>query len=348
MIERRKIVSTWKGSGAVALATLVEVQGSSYRGTGARILIGADGSHVGSVSGGCLEAEIVRKARWLTRSGPAIERYSTVFDDTSDIPYGLGCGGTVHVLLEPANTPEFTATMEALEASLRGEIRHIATVLPTESAAFARQVTDAEGHLLFSSNTQLCGELYRERLDPPQRLFLFGAGDDAQPMVHLAALLGWSVFVFDGRPQLAKPERFPQAESVQARHRLEALRPSRQDAVVLMSHSYEQDRDWLTEVLPCEPRYLGMLGSRHRSALLVTAASEALGWTVERACERLFSPVGLDLGGDGPEAIALAAVAEIQACMQGKLPHSRRLTPETVARQLDLGPSQFQQAQCAL
>ena len=351
MIERRKIVSMWKSGGAVALATLVDVQGSSYRGTGARILIGEDGSHVGSVSGGCLEAEIVRKARWLIRGGPAIERYSTLFDDTADMPYGLGCGGTVDVLLEPADTPEFTAIMEALEASLLGETRYITTTLPTKNQAFARRITDGEGRILFSTDAHVSGESYSERLDPPQRLFLFGAGDDAQAVVQMAALLGWSVFVHDGRAQLARPERFPQAEGVSATHQLGAVKPSSRDAVVLMTHSFEQDRDWLAAVLPYEPRYLGMLGSRHRSALLVKAAAETLNWSVERACERLFSPVGLNLGGDGAEAIALAAVAEIQACMQGKLPHSRRMTPATVAEQLDQGPStamQYQQAQCAL
>lgn len=351
MIERRKIVSMWKSGGAVALATLVDVQGSSYRGTGARILIGADGSHVGSVSGGCLEAEIVRKARWLTRGGPSIERYSTLFEDTSDIPYGLGCGGTVYVLLEPAGTPEFNALMEALEASLLGESRRISTTLPTENQVFARQITDISGRLLFSTSTQTSGAFYHELLDPPQRLFLFGAGDDAQPMAQMAALLGWSVFVFDGRSQLAKPERFPQAEAVQVLQQLGKVRPSVDDAVVLMTHSFEQDRAWLTEVLPCEPRYLGMLGSRHRSALLITAAAHTLGWTVERACTRLFSPVGLNLGGDGAEAIALTAIAEIQACTQGKLPHSRRMTPDMIAEQLEHGPSnaaQYQQVQCAL
>lgn len=351
MIERRKIVNMWRRGGAVALATLVDVEGSSYRGTGARILIDADGSHVGSVSGGCLEAEIVRRARWLTREGPAIERYSTLFEDTSDIPYGLGCGGTVHVLLEPTDTPEFAAIMEALEASLRGEARCVATTLPNQGQAFARQITDRDGRLLFSTAASAPGEAYHERLDPPQRLFLFGAGDDAQPVVQMADLLGWSTFVFDGRSQLARPERFPEAEGVYAVQQLGSLKPSTNDALVLMTHSYEQDRDWLTQVLPCEPRYLGMLGSRHRSALLITAAAEELGWTAERACRRLFSPVGLNLGGDGAEAIALAAIAEIQACTHGKLPHSRRMTPEMVAEQLRNGPSgatQYLQAQCAL
>src|SRR5579875_1029817 len=116
MIERRRIVDMWQRGNAAALATLVRVEGSSYRKTGARLLVGMDGSYVGSVSGGCLEAEIVRKAQWLTSAGATVQRYSTMFDDTADIPYGLGCGGTVDVLIEPANCLEFDALMLAFSA----------------------------------------------------------------------------------------------------------------------------------------------------------------------------------------------------------------------------------------
>ncbi len=114
-----------------------------------------------------------------------------------------------------------------------------------------------------------------------------------------------------------------------------------------MGHSYEQDRSWLTAVLPYQPRYLGLLGSRHRSALLVSEAAAALGWRLDQACQNLFAPVGLDLGGDGAEAIALATIAEIQACCQGKLGHSRRVTPETVLEQIERGGSS-RYLQCAL
>jgi xanthine dehydrogenase accessory factor len=102
MPESRKIVELWKRGDAIALATLVRVQGSSYRRTGAKLLIAADGEYVGSISGGCLEAEVVRKAQWLTRDGAVMQRYSTLFDDTAEIPFGLGCGGTVDLLIEPA------------------------------------------------------------------------------------------------------------------------------------------------------------------------------------------------------------------------------------------------------
>ncbi len=352
MIESRQIVERWKRGDAAALATLVRVEGSSYRSEGARLLISRDASYVGSVSGGCLEAEIVRKAQWLTRAGAAVEHYSTLFDDTADIPYGLGCGGTVDVLLEPVNTPEFAALMAALVSSLQGESRFVTTWLPVNGVAMAREVKNAQGEVLFRSrhlSKESVAQSFCEALDPPQRLFLFGAGDDARPMVKLAALLGWSVFVQDGRAQWAKPDRFPEAERVIAGTELQELRPGEDDAVVLMTHSYEADREWLKGVLPCQPRYLGLLGSRHRSALLISEAALALGWSVAQACEHLFSPVGLDLGGDGAEAIALSAIAEIQACTQGKLPHSRRMTPSTVAEQVEKGgASRYLQAQCAL
>src|SRR5665213_3648121 len=107
MVDRRRIVRQWKQGAATVLVTLVRAEGSSYRRPGARLLIGVDGEYAGTISGGCLEAEVVRKAAWMTRAGAVVERYSTLFDDTAEIPYGLGCGGTVDLLVEPAGTPEF-------------------------------------------------------------------------------------------------------------------------------------------------------------------------------------------------------------------------------------------------
>jgi xanthine/CO dehydrogenase XdhC/CoxF family maturation factor len=257
------------------------------------------------------------------------------------------------VLIEPANTPEFEALMQACAASLQGEVRHISTWLPQDARAMGREITDSDEQIIFRSehiDVQSTAAHFFEQLDPPQRLFILGAGEDARPMVRMAALLGWSVFVLDGRAQWAKPERFPEAAQVIAAQALDSLTPGKDDAVVLMTHSYEQDREWLKQVLPCRPRYVGLLGSRHRSALLVSEAAEAIGWSIARACEHMFSPVGLDLGGDGAEAIALSTIAEIQACTQGKLGHSRRMTPESIAEQIAHGggASRFLQAQCAL
>jgi xanthine dehydrogenase accessory factor len=344
MRERRKIVELWRQGNAAALVTLVRVEGSSYRRVGARLLVTVDGEYAGTISGGCLEAEVVRKAAWMTRAGAVVERYSTLFDDTAEIPYGLGCGGTVDLLFEPAGTPEFEVLMEALEASLRGEERRVVTSLPEDGRLLRRVV--GEGILDDTA------EEIEEWIEAPQRLFVFGAGDDARPMVQMAALLGWNVSVVDGRGQWARAERFPEAAKVIAAEScvgLEGLQIGTRDAAVVMTHSYEQDRVWLAGLLPVGARYLGLLGARHRSALLVSEAAAKLGWSVDRACEGLFAPVGLDLGGDGAEAIALAVVAEIQACCEGKLGVSRRMTAGLVAEQIVKGgASRYLQAQCAL
>ena len=155
----------------------------------------------------------------------------------------------------------------------------------------------------------------------------------------------------DGRPQLAKAERFPEAERVAVIESITAdvlgIRP--EDAVVLMTHSYEQDRELLAALLPLRPRYLGVLGARHRSSLLVSEVAAKLGRTVASCCKQIYAPVGLDLGGDGPEAIALAVIAEAQACCMGKLGASRRLSAEDVARHVrEGGVSRYLQVHCAL
>src|ERR1700761_4656432 len=120
MSELRQIVALWgeaKGrKEEVCLATVVRVEGSSYRKPGARMLLTRSGRRAGTISGGCLEAEVAKKAWWLTESGPAIQRYSSFFDDDSPAPYGLGCGGTVHVLLDRG--PSTHAVLDALELSL--------------------------------------------------------------------------------------------------------------------------------------------------------------------------------------------------------------------------------------
>lgn len=362
MVERRQIVRLWQESGASVLVTLVRSEGSSYRQPGARLLIGSNGGYAGTISGGCLETEVMRKALWKVRVGAAVERYSTLFDDTAEIPFGLGCGGTVDLLMEPVETAECQALLLAMQASLQGEATTVVTWLPGEGKPLGRVILGANGTVLFASEglsekRLACASGLRaggnyegrfvEELRPPQRLFVLGAGDDAKPLVRMAALLGWSVTVADGRAQLARADRFPDAERVLSPVTSLEIHPD--DAVVLMTHSYEQDRELLTRVLPQRPRYLGLLGARHRSSLLVAEAGALLGWSVAACCELLYAPVGLDLGGDGPEAIALAVIAEAQACCMGKLGKSRRLSPEDVAAQLAKGgASRYLQAQCAL
>ncbi len=367
-MERRQIVELWRQSAGRpgVLVTLVRAEGSSYRRPGARLLLTPElARHAGTLSGGCLEAEVLKKAPWLVRDGARVEQYSMIFDDTAEIPFGLGCGGTVDLLYESADEPEGRALLEALEGALNGREATVISFLPGQGRGLRRLIADAEGQVIFrspglSDEKVACGlrltpgEPYEgrfvERLVAPPRLFVLGAGDDARPVVDLAAAVGFSVTVADGRAQLARPERFPRAERVVVLDPDAAqLSVRRDDAVVLMTHSYEQDRALLVELLPLAPRYLGLLGARHRSSLLVSEAAAILGRSVAECCEHLFAPVGMDLGGDGPEAIALSIVAEVHGVCHGRLGSSLRLSAEDVARQVAKGgASRYLQTQCAV
>ncbi len=365
MMERRKIVALWEKSGAASgvFVTLVRVEGSSYRRPGAHLLLAA-GEHAGMISGGCLDSEVQRKAAWLTRSGAAVERYSTIFDDTGEIPYGLGCGGQVDLLLEPVNTVECRALMESFRASLGGERRTVVTTLPEPGVALRRAIWNSAGEIVFASDGfsaaqikqswRLSGEqmessllskqeqrVHFEFLEPPQRFIIFGAGDDVQPLATMASQLGWLVIVADGRPQLARPERFLAAENGPltvvldaAGEELRRLAIGPHDAVALITHSYEQDRALLSHLLPLTPRYLGLLGSRYRASLLLAETAAELGWSLEQCAARLHTPIGLDLGGDAPEAVALAILAEAQAVCHNRSAAMRRLSAAELAAHL--------------
>lgn len=365
MMEQRRIVELWQRGGTRVLVTVVRVEGSSYRRPGARLLLGNVGEYAGTISGGCLEAEVTRKAAWKVHEGALVERYSTMFDDTAEVPYGLGCGGVVDLLLEPVEAPECVALMSAMQRALdTGDRSTVVTWLPGEGKKLRRVVLNARGEVVFVSDDLnekklacarglLPGTEYEgrfvEEIRGPLRLFVLGAGDDAKPLVSIATMMGWSVTVADGRQHLARRERFAGAVRVVplGAAGVSALGVQANDAVVVMTHSYEQDCSLLRELLPLAPRYLGLLGARHRSSLLVSEAAALAGLTVEECCERIWAPVGLDLGGDGPEAIALAVMAEAHAVCMGQLGASQRLSAGDVAQHVREGrASRYLQTHC--
>lgn len=377
--ERRELMALYAGAEASAsggvLMSLIQVAGSSYRRPGARLLVLGDGRTAGTLSGGCLEADLLRRASWTVRSGAVVEHISTAFDDTAEIPYGLGCGGEVDLLLESAGSPEAAALMGALQQSLDGQHRTVVTLLPG-ARALARIILDAHGDVLFASDalpteqvvtvrsaarassvplagivdTEV-GPVAIERLLPAQRLVIFGAGEDARPLARLALEMGWSVAVADTRAQRATAERFPGVQQVLVAAGSADVPVHPEDAVVLMTHSYEQDGRLLAELLPIAPRYLGLLGARHRSALLLQGAAESLGMPLATAVDRTHAPIGLELGGDGPESVALAIVAELQHTFSGMASQtaSRRLTTAAAERLLaEAPPFVPRESACAL
>ena len=378
--ERRDVVALCLGEAGMnpaatggVLFSVVRVAGSSYRQPGARMAVLADGRTAGTLSGGCLEADLLRRAAWTVRDGAVVEQFSTGFDDTADVPYGLGCGGDIFILAESLGNPEAAALLQALEATLRGEERTVLTRLPeTAGCGFLRAVLDGNGQAVFCSEgfpvEQLAtpgtlpgscgcvetgtGVFFVERLPAMQRLVIFGAGEDARPLARLAAGMGWAVTVAGTRPQQLTEARFSgdvQRQLAVAAAEVPVL-PA--DAVVLMTHSYEQDRRLLGELLPLAPRYLGLLGARHRSALLLSEASELAGIGIHEAVERTHAPIGLELGGDGPEAVALAIVAELQrtfAAAPGRALASRRMQLGEVERLLQDAPQRVETADhCAM
>lgn len=338
MGELRQILELWKraaGAGEdVCLATIAAIEGSAYRRPGARMLLTASGQRAGTISGGCLEAEVAKKAWWLTDKGPALQRYSSFFDDDGDMPYGLGCGGTVIVLLERGEP-----AARALEALRRSHDQRLPSVIVSSLDArqpgtllilnHAAEVVFGDEHnqeavaaargALRARESRQTDRYFIEFVAPPPALFVFGAGDDAQPLVELAGMLGWHTTVADGRSQLARPERFPRAAVVTGLDEALHQAPGPDDAAVIMTHSYEQDRKLLRMLLPRDAKYLGILGPRRRTERLAADIAPEIRLTVAECMARLHTPVGLDLGGHFPAAIALSIAAELQAVFAGRL-----------------------------
>jgi xanthine/CO dehydrogenase XdhC/CoxF family maturation factor len=223
-----------------------------------------------------------------------------------------------------------------------GDVLFASEALPTEDIVDLRRAARQSPH----ASRQQVGpyDMFVEHLHAVQRLILFGAGEDARPLTRIAAEMGWHVIVVDSRASAAKPERFLAAEQVIHGVDAAAVGVTPADAIVLMTHSYEQDRKLLAQLLPLAPRYLGLLGARHRSALLLHEAAEMAGMPLAIAVERTRAPIGLEIGGDGPEAVALAIVAELQRTLsspaQDATP-SRRMSVADVERIVVEGPAQL-------
>ncbi len=330
-----------------ALATVVEVVGSAYRRPGARMLVTENGELTGAISGGCLEGDARQRARRAIFQGePALVTYDTRDEDDPRHGLGPGCQGVVRILLEPLN---FSDSHNALEL-LRDFARHpalavLATVFEADTAglraavgqrlllsaagalrgapllaaplAEAARATLAQGQSRVLDIDTAAGPVRAllELLVPPLRLVVYGAGNDAQPLVHLAGSLGWHITVVDGRPNLATATRFPEAAAVRVvpAAELEGQTPDPLAYHVLLSHNYAYDLAALQTLLPSPAPYIGLLGPRLKAARLLDELDLTRSEQKQLLRERLHSPVGLDLGSETPEEIALAIVAEIQA-----------------------------------
>lgn len=338
-----------QGDDAV-LATVVKVEGSAYRRPGARMLINALGQTAGTVSGGCLETEVARTARWLTERGPALRSYSTAEEDEDGdaaVRFGLGCNGTVHLLFERVESAACQWLLQGCRALAAGDPGlSVATVVNAVQPDLLGQ------RLLLTADEQLQGslpeawsasllpllqqarsarraalhrfrqpggevEVLIEHLRPARRLVIFGGGHDAQPLVRMAKLQGLHVTVIDSRAHFARRSRFPEADDVvlgllDSGFGLGDLLADA--AVVVMTHSLQQDTWWLAQALASSACYIGQLGPRERTERMLAGMAQAN----LPGVERLHYPVGLDLGGDTPESVALAILGEMTAVLNGR------------------------------
>jgi xanthine dehydrogenase accessory factor len=328
------------------VASVMRVQGSAYRHAGARLLFSSGQALAGSVSGGCLEASIVRKGPWLTRERPACVRYEGGREEGDDeSPRGTGCDGTVDILIERVDFGSKSQPLSFVQACLEQERRGVLlSVFEAENARVpigGRFALDELGNGASSlGDESVCAALSRaaesalgethpksrivhgdgfaallEVIEPAPHLFVFGSGPDALPLVELASTLGMGVTVCEPNPRVAMRERFSaRAElhlgSVEAA--LTKLDSRCTPLAVVMSHHYPTDLQALGMLLRSRVAYIGMLGPERRTRKM---CGELFPNFTGALPARVRAPVGLDLGAETPTEIALSIIAEIQTVL---------------------------------
>lgn len=325
-LETRQVLdrlAEWHAAGLrCALATVVRVRGSAYRHEGAKLVVADDGRHEGNVSGGCLEADVREVALRVIRTGVAERReYCGGADEVQAWDLGVGCEGVVELYIEPVRDAR-----DAERALMAEERAHVVT---TNITTGARECQPMDGLSLYdisrfdADGSTLQDERFVELLYPPPRLLVVSAGDDAAQLARLAASVGFRVVVADRRPGLLTRERFPapiQLVEADAASLVDRVALDTESFAVVMTHNFADDTDYLRALLPTPARYLGVLGPRQRTARIL-GILRAEGPMDE---ERIFGPVGLDIGTDGAEQVALSVVAEMLAVRSGRRPRSLR------------------------
>ncbi|MVM29099.1 XdhC/CoxI family protein [Spirosoma sp. HMF4905] len=327
----------------VALATVVYVAGSAYRRPGARMLVTDDGRWEGAISGGCLEGDALRKARQVMLDGkPMVVRYDTMDDDANSLGIGLGCNGIIDVFIEPidpANPANPIALLREF-VQLRDK-RVIATVYQSgwetglsEGARFLltdQTVENIPNWLRSDMNsvmhsgkpvTQLYEvnggivDVFIERIDPGIELVIFGAGYDTIPLTRLATEIGWQVTITEDCIAHLAPKRFPAATCLlyaDAEAVTDKIPLTDRTAAVLMSHNYKYDMAVLTKLMTTDIPYIGVLGPRKRYEKMQMEWAKTDQHFSSMCLNRVHSPIGLDLGAETPDEIALSILGEIKA-----------------------------------
>lgn len=352
-----------------AIATVVKTSGSVYRRAGARMLLTESGQTIGTISGGCLENDVLERAQevMFDKSEPILVQYDTTSSDDIVWGLGLGCSGVVHVLIESLSNTASSQLDFIAACFAQNQPGAIATVfhvkgethLKVASRLFCKQdgtvindIADSQFAQKLQSEAQQVlhdgrscvksyllsnsvAEVLLEVIQPPVELLIFGAGHDAIPVVHFAKQLGWQVTVIDNRTGDPTRDRFPNADKIILCNPQDlwahiTLNPRM--VAVVMTHRYLHDLALLRTLLLSPLRYVGMLGPKTRQErLLQDLQTSGFIPTLDQLC-RLYGPVGLNIGADTPEEIALAIVAEIQAVIANRCGNSLRESAGSIHR----------------
>jgi len=327
-----------------ALATVVKVEGSSYRRPGARMLVTDDGLLTGAISGGCLEGDALRKAlSAIHQQENKLVTYDTTDEDDAKFGVQLGCNGIVHILFEPILAEDKFNPIEILKAandrrencviatlfSLENKKQPGSVMLFREKDSFEKITDEILGSIKNDAFDVLKLKLSRfenypidgqdfdaflEFIPPPIQLVIAGAGNDAQPLAEMANILGWEIIVADGRQTHASQQRFPNVKEVlvaKPEALLAQVEIDNQTAFVLMTHNYNYDIALLNLLLKTDAPYIGTLGPKKKLIRML----EELDETEKES--RVHGPVGLDIGAETAEEIAVSIIAEIKATFAG-------------------------------
>ena len=334
----------------VALATVVLVEGSAYLKAGARMLITEDGRLTGAISGGCLEGDALRKARMvIMQQQSLLVTYDTMDDDDAKFGVGLGCNGIIHILIEPINNEPnnpinlLKTIIAAREYSVLVTLFSIehrkayqpGTCLCLNNSNMMTNGLDAlhyKNQLLYDAKEVLENQrssifnyngytAFVECVNPLISLIIIGAGNDAIPLTKIAAVLGWEITIIDGRPNYAVAERFPLAKKVlvaKPGQALENLELNKWTAFVLMTHNYNYEIEFLKELLPLEISYIGILGPKKKLDRMLGELEDKGAIITQKNLDVIHGPVGLDIGSENSEEIALSIIAEIKAVFSAR------------------------------
>ncbi len=379
MKEPRAVIEAYKramrADVSCALATVVCVEGSTYRRPGARMLMTAEGQMTGSLSGGCLERDVFERARGVMKTGASIVvRYDTGAQTDIVWGLGLGCNGVVHILIEPlAGSVPMPPHLKLLADCIEGQApcvvatifgvsakRAVQSATSLDVTSFSMPADSAQikvgSHLLLRQNEKAHVEFRHEELarlvmqdareslergessvkayelaahvvevfievvEPPLPLVVFGANADAAPILEFAQRLGWHVTIVDTQARAASRARFADADAVQLCCPEDVptqVSLTARTMVIVMTHNYLHDVELFKTLSSSPVRYIGMLGPKRRTEQIIDAARGEGVALSEAGLRRLHAPIGLDLGAESSEEIALSIIAEIRAVLAG-------------------------------